>query len=104
MEGDALAAEAEELQDDIVLIDPTNPLRRTRVMPSRRVELLRDIVIGGRPVYEFPSLENIRTRRKEQLAHLHESYRRLHNAHEYKVGLTHTLWQQKEHMLNDAMV
>ena len=104
MEGDALATETEELKAEVLLIDPTNPLRRTRVTASRRVELLRDIVIGGRQVYEFPSLENIRTRRKEQLAHLHESYRRLHNAHAYKVGLTHTLWQQKEQMLNNVMV
>jgi hypothetical protein len=55
-------------------------------------------------VYEFPSLDEIRSHRKEQLAHLHESHRRLHNPHEYKVGLTYRLWQQKEHMLNQATV
>lgn len=52
----------------------------------------------GEVVYEFPSLEEIRARRKDQLAHLHESHWRLHNAHEYKVGLTHKLWQKKEQM------
>jgi nicotinate phosphoribosyltransferase len=61
--------------------------------------LLRDVVAGGRLVYEFPSLEAVRTRRREQLLHLHESHRRLRNAHEYKVGLTYALWQQKEQML-----
>ena len=59
---------------------------------------------SGQIVYEFPSLEQIRNHRKEQLAQLHESHKRLHNPHEYKVGLTHTLWQQKEQMLNQETV
>jgi nicotinate phosphoribosyltransferase len=68
------------------------------------VELLIPIVQAGKIVYEFPELESIRNYRKEQLAHLHESHRRLHNPHEYKVGLTHRLWQQKEQMLNQETV
>ena len=54
---------------------------------------------NGNIVYKFPSIEQIRARRKDQLAHLHESHRRLHNPHEYKVGLTETLWKEKEQML-----
>jgi nicotinate phosphoribosyltransferase len=61
-------------------------------------------VESGRLVCEFPSLEQIRNHRKEQLAHLHESHKRLHNPHEYKVGLTYALWQQKEQMLNQETV
>ena len=41
-----------------------------------------------------------RVQRRDQLLHLHESYRRLRNAHEYKVGLTYALWRQKEQMLS----
>jgi nicotinate phosphoribosyltransferase len=67
------------------------------------VELLRDIVVGGQLVYDFPSMEEIRTRRIDQLDHLHDSYKRLHNPHEYKVGLTFSLWQQKEQMLTQRV-
>ena len=105
MEADALADSSEDLSmQGILIIDPNNPLRRKKLNSGQRVELLSPIVNSGQIVYEFPALEKIRNRRKEQLAHLHESHKRLHNPHEYKVGLTHTLWQQKEQMLNQATV
>jgi hypothetical protein len=37
------------------------------------------------------------------MSRLHESHRRLHNPHEYKVGMTQKLWLQKERMLNQKM-
>jgi nicotinate phosphoribosyltransferase len=105
MEADALADASESLEgEDILIVDPNNPLRRKKVNSTRRLELLRDVTRSGEVVYNFPTLEQIRARRRDQLAHLHESHRRLHNPHEYKVGLTYTLWQQKEQMLNQETV
>ncbi len=105
MEADALADSAEDLNmHGMLIVDPNNPLRRKKINSARRVELLSEIVKSGEIIYEFPSLDQIRDRRKEELAHLHESHRRLHNPHEYKVGLTPSLWQQKEQMLNKATV
>jgi len=100
MEADALAAGSEDISHGAVLIvDPNNPLRRKRIESTRREELLRPVVQSGKVAYEFPSLNRIRDYRAEQLSRLHESHRRLHNPHEYKVGLTQKLWQQKEEML-----
>jgi nicotinate phosphoribosyltransferase len=105
MEADALGRGTEDLDgNSVLIIDPLNPLRRKKLNSPNRVELLRDIVRDGRLVYEFPSLENTRDVRVEQLSHLHESHRRLHNPHEYKVGLTYALWQQKEQMLDQETV
>jgi nicotinate phosphoribosyltransferase len=105
MEADALAADSEDLSTcEVLIIDPNNPLRRKKVDSGQRVELLNPIVKSGKIVYQFPSIEQIRNHRKEDLLHLHESHRRLHNPHEYKVGLTHMLWQKKEHMLNQETV
>jgi nicotinate phosphoribosyltransferase len=105
MEADALADDSEDLTcQETLIVDPNNPLRRKKLNSGARVELLQDIVRNGEVVYEFPSLESIRARRRDQFAHLHESHRRLHNAHEYKVGLTHALWQKKEQMLNQETV
>jgi nicotinate phosphoribosyltransferase len=101
MEADALADDSEDLSfRELVIVDPNNPLRRKKLNSGRRQELLEQIVKSGEIVYKFPSLDQIRKNRKEQLNHLHESYKRLHNPHEYKVGLTQALWQQKEQMLN----
>jgi nicotinate phosphoribosyltransferase len=105
MEADALAHESEDLRNhEVVIVDPNNPLRRKKLNARRRLELLQDVISNGDLVYEFPSLEAIRARREEQLSTLHESHKRLHNAHEYKVGLTQMLWQQKEQMLNQETV
>lgn len=105
MEADALACSPQDLKEEAVLIiDPNNPLRRKKLSPTRSTPLLEDIIVQGRCVYPFPSMDAIRVRRREQLAHLHESHRRLHNPHEYKVGLTHRLWLQKEQMLNQETV
>jgi nicotinate phosphoribosyltransferase len=105
MEADAIAHVSEDLDTGpIVIVDPNNPLRRKRLDNPNRTPLLRDIVRRGGLVYDFPSLELIRCRRIEQLAQLHETYRRLRNPHEYKVGLTRSLWQQKERMLDRERV
>jgi nicotinate phosphoribosyltransferase len=105
MDADALADDSEDLRSgEVLIIDPNNPLRRKKVDSGHRIELLLPIVKSGDIVYEFPSIEQIRHHRKDDLMHLHESHRRLHNPHEYKVGLTYKLWQQKEQMLNQETV
>lgn len=105
MEADALAANSEDIGAcGVLIVDPNNPLRRKKLDSAERRELLRPIVQAGRLVYAFPSIDQIRNHRKADLARLHESHKRLHNPHEYKVGLTHALWQQKEQMLTKATV
>jgi len=105
MDADALADHSENLTTEgVLIVDPNNPLRRKKLNSQRRVELLNTVVKSGEIVYEFPSPERIREHRREQLAHLHESHKRLHNPHEYKVGLTYALWEQKEQMLNQETV
>ena len=105
MEADALAHRSEDLRErEVLIIDPSNPLRRKKLSSHNRVELLCPIVDHGVVVCQFPSLMEIRTRRIEQLARLHESYRRLHMPHEYKVGLTYTLWHQKEQMFDKEIM
>ena len=99
-EGDALARPDETLESGTVLIiDPKNPLRRKELRGARRVEVLEPIVSRGELVCAFPPLDEVRERRRDQLAHLHESHRRLLNAHEYKVGLTQALWKLKEKLM-----
>lgn len=101
MEADAVGGASEEFSEaEVLIIDPHNPLRRKRLSHSQRSEMLQPVVSAGGRVSDPPSLEEIRTRRKQQLDHLHESYKRLRNPHEYKVGLSLQLWEQKERLLN----
>ena len=105
MEADALAAESEDLTTSgILIVDPNNPLRRKKLDSAQRIELLNPIIESGKIIYQFPSIDQIRDHRKKDLSRLHESHKRLHNPHEYKVGLTHTLWKQKEQMINQTTV
>jgi len=105
MEADALAAASEDLTTSgILIVDPNNPLRRKKLDSAQRTELLNPIIESGTIVYQFPSIDQIRDHRKKDLSRLHESHKRLHNPHEYKVGLTHVLWQQKEQMINQTTV
>jgi nicotinate phosphoribosyltransferase len=101
MEADALADAEEDLsKGEVLIVDPNNPLRRKKLDSTHREELLVHVVEAGEVVYSFPSLDYIRRHREEQLSRLHEGHRRIHNPHEYKVGLTQKLWLQKERMLS----
>lgn len=101
MDADALAGDSENLGgSEVLIVDPSNPLRQKKLTPGRRIELLQPIVRSGEMTYEFPSLDKIVDHRKDQLGHLHESYKRLNNPHEYKVGLTQELWRQKQELIH----
>ncbi len=103
MEADAIAGATEDIRDGpVVIVDPNNPLRRKRLTGSYRITLHKEIVKRGEVVYDFPSLEDVRQRRRDQISRLHESHRRLRNPHEYKVGLSEALWRQKEQMLSQV--
>jgi nicotinate phosphoribosyltransferase len=105
MEADALMHETEEVNlHETTIIDPVNPTRRKKIDASSCVGMLEEVIRDGTLVYEFPPLETVRERRREQLMSLHESYRRLHNPHEYKVGITPKLWEIKERMLTRPVV
>jgi nicotinate phosphoribosyltransferase len=101
MEADALADNSEDLREgEVIIVDPNNPLRRKKIDSTHREELLHPVVESGKIVYLFPSLDQIRDYRETQMSRLHQSYRRIHMPHEYKVGLTQKLWIQKERMLD----
>ena len=105
MEADVLAHKSEDIgAGDVLIIDPVNPLRRKKLGSRTRQELLCPIVKDGEVVFQFPSLAEIRARRVAQLAQLHDSSRRLHMPHEYKVGMTYKLWRQKEQMFDQEIV
>ena len=100
MDADVLAFNSEELSaGEVHIMDSRKGHRPKKLNSETRIEILQPVVDTGRIVCEFPSLEQIGRYRKEQLAHLHESYKRLNNPSEYTVGVTQMLWRQKEQIL-----
>jgi nicotinate phosphoribosyltransferase len=65
--------------------------------------LLIDVLHEGRLVYDLPSIDEIRERRKADVRRLDPGVRRLMNPHIYHVSLTQRLWDLKQELIHSAM-
>ncbi|MBQ4047345.1 MAG: nicotinate phosphoribosyltransferase [Clostridia bacterium] len=63
-------------------------------------ELLQPIFVGGKLVYELPTLQEVRAYAEDCIAHLWDEVKRFENPHEYYVDLTRPLWEIKREMLS----
>ncbi|MBR5519785.1 MAG: nicotinate phosphoribosyltransferase, partial [Clostridia bacterium] len=63
-------------------------------------ELLKPIFVGGKLVYDLPSLEEVRAYAADCIDHLWNEVKRFENPHEYYVDLTRPLWEIKQEMLS----
>jgi nicotinate phosphoribosyltransferase len=66
---------------------------------SRIEPLLVEVLTEGRPVYAWPTIEQIRQRRQEDLERLDPGVRRIVNPHIYHVSLTKRLWDLKQSLI-----
>lgn len=84
------------------MVDPVDPTRQ-RVLPMAGFEdLLQPIFREGKQVYELPSIHEIRSRVKTQLATCHKGIRRFVNPHRYPVGLEVGLHELKTQLIQNA--
>jgi nicotinate phosphoribosyltransferase len=65
--------------------------------------LLVDILQDGRRVYDLPTIDEMRARRKADVQRLDPGVRRLMNPHIYHVSLTQALWDLKQALIEEAM-
>jgi len=83
-----------------------HPVQRTahRTLSQDEVSdiepLLVDVMKGGKVVYEFPTIEEIRKQRERDISCLDTGVRRLLNPHVYHVSLTQNLWDLKQRLIN----
>lgn len=83
------------LEDQVIdpksamIIDPTDPTHRKRLMPIFYKEeiLLKPIFKKGELIYSLPTLDQIRDRGIKQLEAFDKTHKRLINPHIYPVGL-----------------
>lgn len=66
--------------------------------------LLVDIMKGGALVYNFPSLEEMRQARIDDMKRLDLGVKRLVNPHTYHVSVSERLWELKQQMIRNLKV
>jgi nicotinate phosphoribosyltransferase len=64
-------------------------------------ELLKPVFLNGELVYKSPALPEIQEHMRQQLAHLHVTYKRMTNPHIYKVSLSEKLSELKQRLLHE---
>jgi len=101
-----LADEDPRDMKEIVLRHPTEATKRRTFDRSRLSEceeLLVEVIRDGRPVGEFPTLDEIRRRRDADRERLDPGVRRLINPHVYHVSLSQRLWDLKQSLIEEAL-
>jgi len=92
----------DELIDTTVpleIFDPESPWKKKIITNFYTVDLLQPIYLGGKKVYEKPSLVEIRNYCKTQIDSLWEEVKRFDNPHRYYVDLSKKLWDLKQELL-----
>jgi nicotinate phosphoribosyltransferase len=98
--GDAIYDPTRPAPSSFTIVDPQDPTRRKRFAPDDSWEdLLVPIFRKGQPVYETPSLDQMRQRARQQLACLHPGIKRLVNPHQYPAGLELGLHERKTRLV-----
>ena len=73
----------------------------TKDQISKIEPLLFDIIVDGKVVYNFPSIEEIREVRLKDLKNLDSGVKRLILPHPYHVSLSKKLWDVKQKLIED---
>ncbi|MET0287215.1 MAG: nicotinate phosphoribosyltransferase [Polyangiales bacterium] len=102
---DAIYDEQQGCASPATIVDPLDPTRRrTLTGDLTHEDLLVPAVRAGKVVAARPSLPEIQARAKAQLAALSPSVRRLVHAHEYPVGLTRELFNERVRLVEALRV
>lgn len=92
----------DERPDDskpIEIFDPHYTWKRKTLENVRAEELLVHVFSDGKQVYELPTLEEIKTRCRDQIATMWDEVLRFENPHNYYVDLSQKLWDIKHEMI-----
>lgn len=101
--GDAIFDEEHGCAEPVMIVHPSDATQ-TKTMPdgATHEDLLIPIFRGGKLVGAQPSLTEVQTRCRAQLAQLNPSLRRLQNPHRYPAGIERTLLERKLALIRRA--
>jgi nicotinate phosphoribosyltransferase len=102
----SLDDEIPQEMEQIVLHHPTDHTKHRTLDQDEIAEiepLLVDVLREGKLVYDLPSIEDMRERRKTDVNRLDLGVRRLLNPHIYHVSLTQKLWDLKQTLIESVV-
>lgn len=101
--GDMIYDERHPPAEQPTIVDPADLTRRkTFHQAAATEELLAPVFRRGKLVAGLPSIEEIRTRARSQIASFHSGIKRFVNPHVYPVGLEKSLYDRKMKAILDA--
>ena len=80
-------------------IDQTKKRTLKKENISKIEPLLNDIVVDGKLVYDFPSIEELRKLKEKDIESLDSGVKRLILPHPYHVSLSKKLWDVKQELI-----
>ncbi len=103
-EGEYIAHADETVSEEkpLLMFHPVHTMKRKLIRSFEKVELLSDIFIDGRLVYEREEISDIKQRLENNLTILWEEYKRFLNPEAYPVDLSTELWQIKQDLIEDV--
>ncbi len=99
---DLITLDSETVDDSqpYELFDPDVTWKRKTVDNFIARPLLQPLFLDGKCVYDYPSIENIRSYCAEQVDTLWDEVKRFENPHNYYVDMSQALWDMKNEMIN----
>lgn len=79
--------------------EPSKVRTMEKIDITQAEPLHKEIIKEGRLVYDFPTIEEIRHKREEDLSKLDTGVKRLINPHIYHVSLSEGLWSLKQRLM-----
>ena len=100
-EADLICVHDEEIDftQPLELFDPDHTWKRKTFENYTVTELQKPIFVGGKQVYECPTLEEIKKHCREELEGTWDEILRFENPHNYYVDLSEKLWNVKHDLL-----
>lgn len=99
-EGDYLAYDYETVDDQpLKMFDPLFPHKYKYVKNYKVLDLMKQIFVNGKQVYELPTMEEIRAYHQQQIGYIWEETLRLLNPQTYFVDLSQDVWDMKQELI-----
>lgn len=100
---DVLTVEGEVIDNSkpYKIFDPVHTWKKKTIKNFTAVKLQVPIYKKGKLVYELPTIDEIRKKRKEGVESLWDEIKRFENPHQYYVDLSQDLWNLKTELINE---
>lgn len=91
------------LKEDKIILHHPYDQSKFRIITKDQISgienLLVDILQEGKLIYEFPSIKELREKRKDDLSKLDAGVKRLINPHRYHVSISKKMWDIKQELI-----